>query len=129
MKICVSVRVRNNVDCHNGDNRCKNLNYLSLKPKKTAVSASTVCAGWGLFALEDMKKGDYIGIYNGEVICNEEIDKRGVWDQYEKLFYIFSVDDQYAIDAKYMGNKQRFINHSPDKANCIPIVLLNFNIA
>lgn len=86
-----------------------------------------MCGGWGLFALEDMKKGDYLGSYSGEVICNKEVDKRGVWDQYEKLFYIFSADDECAIDAKYLGNKQRFMNHSADNANCVPMVNLFFN--
>ncbi len=84
---------------------------------------STVCPGWGLFALESIHKGDYIGPYCGEVVYDAEADKRGEWDQYEKLFYLFSVDDEHAIDAKYFGNKQRFINHSASNPNCQPSVL------
>ena len=101
-----------------------------------AVSKSTACGGWGLFALENIKKGDFIGTYSGEVcfnVCNlqviydDEVDKRGEWDQYENLFYLFSIDDEYAIDAKYFGNKQRFINHSTSSPNCQPQVSISFN--
>ena len=106
--------------CTSTSSRCKNSDYFNTKPKKTGVSKSTVCEGWGLFALENIKKGEYIGSYSGEVIYDEEVDKRGEWDQYENLFYLFSVDDEYAIDAKYFGNKQRFINHSTNNPNCQP---------
>jgi len=58
---------QNKIDCCQASSKCENFADSPIKPKKTAVAKSEVCPGWGLYALEDLSKGDYIGHYVGEV--------------------------------------------------------------
>jgi hypothetical protein len=88
-------------------------------PKKVLVGASKIhCQG--LFALEPFAQGDIVIEYVGEVIDNEEADFREIY--YEKTgmsdCYLFRLDKNQIIDASYMGNMARFLNHSCD-ANCV----------
>lgn len=61
--------------------------------------------GLGLFALEDISKGQLIIEYTGERISNEEADRRGGR-------YLFAVTDEIVIDGKGRQNVSRYINHS-----------------
>jgi uncharacterized protein len=67
--------------------------------------------GYGLFALKDLKKDTYIGEYTGEV----RKYKRGK-DNKNSYCFEYKIGDSsrphLTIDAKYMGNFVRFINHS-----------------
>ena len=74
-----------------------------LKVKKSS-------AGLGLFTLEDIKKGSYILDYTGELITQEEADRRGGR-------YLFEINSKWTIDGKGRENKARYINHSCDP-NC-----------
>ena len=73
--------------------------------------------GYGLFALHDLKKDTYIGEYTGEV-------RKFKIRQDDRNSYCFeyqigeSSKSHFTIDAKYMGNMVRFINHdySPNLA-------------
>lgn len=66
--------------------------------------------GYGLFALHDLKKDTYVGEYTGEV---RKFKRR----QDNKNSYCFEYQigenkrSHFTIDAKYMGNIVRFINH------------------
>jgi uncharacterized protein len=66
--------------------------------------------GYGLFALYDLKKDTYIGEYTGQI---RKFRRR----QDNKNSYCFEYQigeakrSHYTIDAKYMGNVVRFINH------------------
>lgn len=87
-------------------------------PKKVWVGPSKIhCQG--LFAVENYSQGDIVIEYVGEVIGNEEADKREKY--YEKSgmsdCYLFRLDKTRIIDASYKGNVARFLNHSCD-ANC-----------
>jgi SET domain-containing protein len=62
-------------------------------------------AGLGLFARTDMKKGDFIIEYTGELISTEEADRRGGK-------YLFTVSDTQTIDGKGRDNIARYLNHS-----------------
>eukprot|EP00817_Percolomonadidae_sp_ATCC50343_P003946 CAMPEP_0117419782 /NCGR_PEP_ID=MMETSP0758-20121206/1269_1 /TAXON_ID=63605 /ORGANISM="Percolomonas cosmopolitus, Strain AE-1 (ATCC 50343)" /LENGTH=406 /DNA_ID=CAMNT_0005201041 /DNA_START=1371 /DNA_END=2591 /DNA_ORIENTATION=+ len=74
---------------------------------------------YGLFACQNIKQGDFIIQYVGEVIRHAVADRREIG--YEAIgigsSYMFRLDDQYIIDATHMGNVARFINHSCDP-NC-----------
>lgn len=79
----------------------------SYRPK-VAVKRSS--AGLGLFAQEDIKKGELIIEYTGERISADEANKRGGR-------YLFEVTDTLTIDGKGRENKARYINHAC-KPNC-----------
>jgi uncharacterized protein len=69
-------------------------------------------AGLGLFAERDFKKGDLVIEYTGEVISDEEAQRRGGR-------YLFELNDDWTIDGKGRENTARYINHSC-KPNCRP---------
>ena len=74
--------------------------------------------GWGLFAGEDIKRGDYIGEYKGEVIGSKESDRRGAVYHHRGLEYLFKLNKDQEIDSSRAGNKMRSINVAPRKALC-----------
>ena len=72
------------------------------------LSPITKNTGWGLKAIHDIKNGEFVIEYVGEVISKEMYDKRG------KNCYVFTLQPGLYIDASLKGNKARFINHSCD---------------
>jgi uncharacterized protein len=70
--------------------------------------------GKGVFAKEDIPRGMRIIEYKGELISNEEADRRHPWNPEEPFHtFFFSLDDgAQCIDASYHGNPARWINHS-----------------
>ena len=77
-----------------------------MKPKKVKVKRSKT--GLGLFADEDIKKGEFIIEYTGKKITNKEADQKGGR-------YLFELNSRYTIDGSERSNKARYINHS-----CVP---------
>lgn len=43
--------------------------------QRTMVAVSEI-AGWGLFAGEDIRRGDYVGEYKGEMVDEREVERR-----------------------------------------------------
>jgi SET domain-containing protein len=69
--------------------------------------------GWGVFALRPIPAGTRIIEYTGEVISDDEADRRyddRSMDRHHT--FLFSLDDGRCIDAAVGGNEARFINHS-----------------
>lgn len=66
-------------------------------------------AGLGLFAGEDIRKDELVTVYLGEKVepYIEELREKFKKDN---SFFNFETQ-QYNIDAKFIGNKARFINH------------------
>lgn len=62
-------------------------------------------AGLGLFAGEEIKKGQRIIEYTGERLPTAEADRRGGK-------YLFVLDDDIVIDGKGRENTARYINHA-----------------
>jgi hypothetical protein len=69
-------------------------------------------AGLGLFAKRDYKKGELLIEYTGEIISDDEAQRRGGK-------YLFELNDEWTIDGKGRENTARYINHSC-KPNCYP---------
>lgn len=77
--------------------------HAGLKVKKSD-------AGLGLFAMEPIKKGEFVIEYTGERISTDEADRRGGK-------YLFTVSDDLVLDGKGREHTARYINHSC-KPNC-----------
>ncbi|KAL3671523.1 hypothetical protein V7S43_003443 [Phytophthora oleae] len=72
--------------------------------------------GFGLVASDKIKAGEFIIEYVGEVIDDEECERRLIKyrDNGEVNFYMMELEKNIVIDAKYRSNDSRFINHSCD---------------
>jgi SET domain-containing protein len=62
-------------------------------------------AGLGLFAVEPIRRGDFIVYYTGRLIDNDEADR--LWTK-----YMFEVNGRWTIDGSSRRNVARYINHS-----------------
>lgn len=74
--------------------------------------------GRGVFALTRIAKGSRVIEYKGELITDDEADRRYA-DVHENSPHtmLFSIDDAMVIDATRRGNSARWINHSCEP-NC-----------
>ena len=68
-------------------------------------------AGTGCYALEPIPEGTSIGEYTGEIITEEEADRR--YDGREET-YLFSIDGGRCIDATRADHNMKYVNHSCD---------------
>lgn len=75
--------------------------------------------GNGVFAIEPIAKGERILEYKGKRRTHDEVDTDtdGSGDVESGHTFLFTLDDDYVIDANYKGNDARWINHSCDP-NC-----------
>ncbi|XP_070499884.1 histone-lysine N-methyltransferase E(z)-like [Chironomus tepperi] len=96
---------------------CTNMRIQSKMRKKIDIKRSKI-AGFGAFAGEDILKGDFVIEYTGELISQEEADKRGKGYDESKMSYLFDLSSDYAVDGMFVGNESRFINHSETSPNC-----------
>lgn len=84
------------------------------KTKKVYVPASVRIGrsktGLGMFALEPLKKGDFIIEYIGKKIPSKVADEKGGR-------YLFELNSKWTIDGVDRKNKARYINHSC-RPNC-----------
>lgn len=88
--------------------------------------------GWGVKTLRVIKKGTFVIQYVGEVITNEEAEKRGKEYDAAGRTYLFDLDYNetegqcpYTVDAAVYGNVSHFINHSCDPNLAVYAVWIN----
>jgi histone-lysine N-methyltransferase EZH2 len=93
--------------------RCRNDNIGMRRHAHLLLGKSQIeDAGWGIYNRHALKKGDYIHEYVGEVISQEEAERRGrIYDKVNRS-YLFNLSSDYVVDASRKGNKTRFANHS-----------------
>ncbi|XP_063784025.1 histone-lysine N-methyltransferase, H3 lysine-36 specific isoform X2 [Pseudophryne corroboree] len=73
----------------------------------------TLSRGWGLRCRSDVKKGEFVNEYVGEMIDEEECRARIRYAQEHDIsnFYMLTLDKDRVIDAGPKGNFARFMNH------------------
>ncbi|XP_034033776.1 LOW QUALITY PROTEIN: histone-lysine N-methyltransferase, H3 lysine-36 and H4 lysine-20 specific-like [Thalassophryne amazonica] len=73
----------------------------------------TLSRGWGLRCVHDIKKGQFVSEYVGEMIDEEECRSRIRHAQENDIcnFYMLTLDKDRIIDAGPKGNEARFMNH------------------
>lgn len=98
--------------CGAGD-RCGNQRFQKKKYPNVCCF-KTEDRGWGLKTLDDIKKGDFVIEYVGELIDDEEFRRRieEMHDIKEENYYFLTIDKDIMIDAGPKGNLARFMNHS-----------------
>ncbi|CAF3696406.1 unnamed protein product [Adineta steineri] len=102
---------------------CANIS-LQRKLYKQILIAESDVAGYGAFLGSSVAyPGDLIAEYTGEIITEEEADRRGRLYDKQACSYLFNLDEERCVDARQFGNKIRFANHS-SKPNCVPKIKL-----
>ncbi|MGH0155894.1 UNVERIFIED_CONTAM: hypothetical protein FKN15_030106 [Acipenser sinensis] len=98
--------------CSAGD-RCQNQSFTKRLYPELEIFR-TLARGWGLRCKSDLKKGEFVNEYVGEVIDEEECRARIKHAQELDIFnfYMLTLDKDRVIDAGPKGNHSRFMNHS-----------------
>lgn len=111
------LNVLTNTECTPGycpcGSYCKNQRFQKSEYAKTKLF-KTEGRGWGLLADENIKAGQFIIEYCGEIISSDEAQQRSQTYEAQGLrdAYIISLNANYFIDATRKGSLGRFINHS-----------------
>jgi SET domain-containing protein len=89
---------------------------VSRMPRKIAARKSRI-HGNGVFALAPIAKGERIIEYKGRRRSHAEVDADDTADPDSGHTFLFTLDDNWVIDANHEGNSARWINFSCDP-NC-----------
>ena len=89
-------------------------------PRKIVARRSAI-HGNGVFAVAPIAKGERIVEYKGRRRTHEEVDNDVTGDPDSGHTFLFTLNDEYVIDANYEGGVARWINHSCSP-NCEAVV-------
>ena len=113
------------------DQTCTNRLVQKGRKHKLAIFRTDNGCGWGVKAMENIKKDSFVVEYVGEVITSEEAEERGRKYDAEGRTYLFDLDfnlgeeNIYTVDAAFYGNLSHFINHSCEPNLSIFSVYIN----
>ncbi|KAG2358610.1 hypothetical protein BDR07DRAFT_1294480 [Suillus spraguei] len=111
--------------------RATNDPCINTKLQRNDISAVEIRRaeyGLGAFAVQDMKLGDFIGDYVGDiltVIDTENVERATKYSGRNYFFEFSGKNSEEMLDAGPIGNATRFLNHTDcELANCVARVLL-----
>ncbi len=90
------------------------------QPKKVEARLSPI-HGNGIFATQDIAKGERVMRYKGALRTHEEVDEEYGGQEENGHTFLFTLNDTYVIDANVSANIARWMNHSCDP-NCEALV-------
>lgn len=64
------------------------------------------------------------GEYTGELLQNEECERRGAVYDRRDTSYLFTLNAKWAVDAQKVGNKLRFANHKKNANAAARVMML-----
>ncbi|KAK1947563.1 Histone-lysine N-methyltransferase EZH2 [Phytophthora citrophthora] len=108
-------------------NICQNVNMLRGSIQKNIGVAFSATHGWGAYALEPIRKDEFVLEYTGELITDEEAERRGTIYDRKGLSYLFGVSGEYVVDAAMKGNKAKFANHKEKAAANLDVKIISSN--
>ena len=85
-------------------------------PRKIVARRSAI-HGNGVFAVAPIARGERVIEYKGRRRTHEEVDAGDSGDVDSGHTFLFTLNDDYVIDANFDSNSARWINHSC-KPNC-----------
>ncbi len=80
-------------------------------PRKIVARRSAI-HGNGVFAVEPIAKGERLVEYRGRRRTHADVDAGDSGDADSGHTFLFTLNDEYVIDANFDGNVARWINHS-----------------
>lgn len=102
---------------------CQNVSIQLGQPKRTLLGTSDI-HGFGLYAGEAIKKDEYIGEYQGEILNYREMQRRDAIYRLQNQSYVFCLNSKQSIDSQKAGNKLRFINAASGNENLFARIVL-----
>ncbi|KAF1833563.1 SET domain-containing protein [Decorospora gaudefroyi] len=116
-----------NDNCHCGP-FCRNKNVQFGRQVEVEIFRTKGGRGWGLRCKENVREGQFIDTYRGEVITDAEATRREKASSKAKASYLYSLDkfaeseniaeeSLYVVDGEFMGGPTKFMNHSCEP-NC-----------
>ncbi len=85
-------------------------------PRKIVARKSAI-HGNGVFAAMPIAKGERVIEYKGQRRTHADVDADASGDVDSGHTFLFTLNDEYVIDANFGGNSARWINHGC-KPNC-----------
>ncbi|GIM11526.1 hypothetical protein Vretimale_15003, partial [Volvox reticuliferus] len=105
---------------------CHNMRLRMRQHAHVVLGTSDIPgAGWGLFAAQYVSKNGFLGEYTGDLITQDEANRRGSIYDFMNNSYLFNLNNEWVVDAKFRGNKLRCANHSEEPVAKAKVLLVD----
>ncbi|KAG2492942.1 hypothetical protein HYH03_008850 [Edaphochlamys debaryana] len=105
---------------------CHNMRLRMRQHAHVVLGTSDIPgAGWGLFAAQHVSKNGFLGEYTGDLITQDEANRRGSVYDHMNNSYLFNLNTEWVVDAKFRGNKLRCANHSHEPVAKAKVLLVD----
>jgi SET domain-containing protein len=112
-------------DCCDNAGSIASRQTMTKKQKKIEARLSSI-HGNGVFAIDALAKGERVVRYKGLLRTHDDVDAAYADVDEDGHTFLFTLNDDYVIDANVDGNIARWINHSCSP-NCEAVIEENSN--